>query len=134
VTRVDLIKGYYLATPVFLVLDGVFGLDLRAAFLQGSGARYLWYAACTILGLMAWRWPKMTAPIGLFESSVNFFLLIAAVMLPIMAPEVGPSGLVDADQIGLAGWSLLSFLLIGTACIVSFNTALNQLNPQRLRY
>ncbi len=118
-----LIRGYYLATPAFGVLDIVLGLDLRAAFLDGAGSRMLWYALCTGLGLVAWRWPVSAPLIGVVESSVNFFLLIAWIMLPIMLPT---------DDFGAwpGAWGVVPFLLIGTACIISFHSAKRALYAQ----
>lgn len=120
---VKLIRGYYLATPAFLLLDLVFGLDMRAAFLDGVGSRVLWYLLCTGLGLVAWRWPGSTPLIGVIESSVSFFLLIAWIMLPIMLPSDD-----FADWPG--SWGIVPFVLIGTACIISFHSAKRALHRQ----
>ncbi len=120
---VKLIRAYYLATPAFLVLDIALGMDMRAAFLDGTGSRVFWYLLCTGLGLVAWRWPVSAPLIGVIESSVNFFLLIAWIMLPIMLPSDD-----FADWPG--PWGIVPFVLIGTACIISFHSAKRALHRQ----
>ncbi|TVQ42001.1 MAG: hypothetical protein EA370_00745 [Wenzhouxiangella sp.] len=121
-----IIRGYYLATPVFLLLDVVLGLDLRVAFLDNSGARMAWYALCTGLGVVAWRWPVSAPLIGLLESAVSFFLLIVWIMLPIMLPT-------DDFSNWPGPWGILPFILIGSACIISFHSANRALMKQLSR-
>ncbi|MCC5824408.1 MAG: hypothetical protein JJU44_14105 [Planctomycetes bacterium] len=121
-SAVRLIGAYYLATPLFWLLDIGLGLDLRAAFLDGAGARLSWYVLCTVLGVIAWRWPAAAPLIGLVESAINFFLLIAGIMLPIMLP--------GDDLSNWPGpWGILPFLLIGSVCIYSFHSAKRALVP-----
>lgn len=125
-SELRLVQFYYLGTPLFLLLDVLLGLDLRAAFLEQSGARVAWYALCTGLGLIAWRIPTAAPFLGLVESALNFLLLCLAVMLPIMAPM-----LEDGGPAGLYGTRLLAFLLIGGMCITSFHLAMRQLHDRR---
>ena len=78
---VRLVALYYLATPLFAMLDFRGGLDLRAAFLQGHpGARLLYYAVLFAIGILVSQRPVLAPALGLLESGVNVCLLAVSVM------------------------------------------------------
>ena len=75
--------GYYLATPLFALLDWIFGWNVRAAGLAGQpGLRSAYYVVCTGAGVITALRPSLSRIVGLAESSVNIFLLILGVLLP----------------------------------------------------
>ncbi|MEM6575291.1 MAG: hypothetical protein AAF736_13540 [Pseudomonadota bacterium] len=106
-----MIRAYYLLTPLFMLLDWVLDLNLRVAGLADPGHRILYYGflvGCTVL---LWKVPQTSQLVALAESSVNFFLLIAGVMLPIL----GHAYLLDDPSYGFSGWpQLVNFLVTGT--------------------
>ena len=77
------IELYYLAaTPVFFLLDRIWGISVRAAFLDGWPlARYAYYGVCFGCGVWAMRQPARARMIGITESAANIVLLIFSVML-----------------------------------------------------
>lgn len=83
IDRHVLLRAYYLATPVFLLIDLLFHAPLRAAFLPEPGQRWAYYAFCLACGLAAHARPHWTRPIAFTESCVNLFLLALAILLPI---------------------------------------------------
>ena len=115
-----LLRWYYLATPIFLVIDVLLQAPLRVAFVGASGWRWLYYAFCMAIGILMRARPSATAALGMLESSVNVFLLIASVMLPIW----GAVDTIDAGgnlpQLGLSGWRLVNFVLAAAALTLSF--------------
>lgn len=75
----NLLLAYYAATVLFLLLDVLFGLNVRIAFLEASLAlRAGYYAFCfACLALMLWR-PGWIAIISAFESLVTLVALIVS--------------------------------------------------------
>ncbi len=72
-----LIRGYYLATPIFLLADVFFGVNVRVAFLdQWPAGKWIYYGVAFILGIIAWRRPEWTAKIGLIESGADVVFII----------------------------------------------------------
>ncbi len=78
-----LLRAYYLATPAFMVMDRLWGTDLRVSFLDGAPhIKYAYYAACFALGIVMMRAPLL-APVGaMIESGINVLLLSLSVLLP----------------------------------------------------
>lgn len=74
--------SYYLATLLFLVLDYVFGTNVRIAFLETlPAARLAYYGVCLFcLALMIWR-PAWTVFIATFESLVTMIALIISMSM-----------------------------------------------------
>jgi hypothetical protein len=75
-----LVVWYYLATPLFLLGDALWGWSVRVAFLdQFRAGRYAYYALCWIVGFIAWRAPRYASRLALLECSANLGLLILSV-------------------------------------------------------
>jgi hypothetical protein len=92
-----LLAGYYLAgTLVFTALDLWIGAGIRVPVLEGSGARWPYYAGLLILGGMALRFPRAAPWVGMGESLVNLTLVLLGVLLPILSRP----GVVDAGVSG----------------------------------
>ena len=72
-----IMRWYYAATAVFLLLDLLLDINVRVAFLDALPAfRGAYYVVCfTCLGMMLWR-PGWTVIISAFESLVTLSALI----------------------------------------------------------
>ena len=73
----QIMRWYYAATAVFLLLDLLLDVNVRIAFLEASPAlRAAYYGVCfACLGMMLWR-PAWTVIISAFESLVTLSALI----------------------------------------------------------
>ena len=75
-----LLVWYYLATPLFALLDFRGGVDLRAAFLHEYPAvRLVFYAGLFALGLLASQRTRLAPVIALIESGANIGMLVISV-------------------------------------------------------
>ena len=90
-----IVVAYYGATVIFLLLDTLFGINVRLAFLQEwPGWRALYYVFCLLcFGLMIWR-PAWRSWIGIAESLITLSLLIInmAARVVIVTDEMIESG------------------------------------------
>ena len=82
---VRLIRLYYAATTVFILLDYFLNINVRLAALdQSPGLRALYYLFCfACLGLMVWR-PAWTSLIASGESLITLSLLIISMAMRII--------------------------------------------------
>jgi hypothetical protein len=76
-TPAHLLRIYYAATLIFVVLDYFFSINVRLAFLEAwPEMRVIYYLLCFVcLGLMI-RWPAWSLWIGTIESMLSLSLLI----------------------------------------------------------
>lgn len=104
VTSPQLLKRYYLATGLFLLLDYLAGINVRVAFLAPWPLwRALYYLFCLgCLGLIIWR-PGLTLLVSTIESVLTLSALILGMGVRVMgqsafAPE-GGGAFISAEEI-----------------------------------
>ena len=74
---------YYLATPLFLILDVFFGISIRIPFLDNWPLlKYLYYMLVFVFGILMMRAPQLIRKIAVTESGFNIALLIIGFMWP----------------------------------------------------
>ena len=115
-TRV--LSKYYLATPVFMLVEWLAGMDLRVSIPWGGELlTYLYMAVCFVLGGFILKNPGYLNLFALFESSVNLFLLVLSVYLPIIA-VTGSPGEAGAFNFGIV--ELIHFVIVGSVLLYVF--------------
>ncbi len=123
------VRAYYLATIVFLLLDVIFHINVRIAFLEASPTlRALYYAVIfTCMALILWR-PAWTVVIGAVESLVSLVALILNMgmrtMLVTDAMLEGGTGLITMPEI-------TNFMITGSIAYVAFMRGMNELTNNR---
>jgi hypothetical protein len=119
------IRRYYLVTPLFFLLDSLFGYSFRISGLPQPGYRYAWYGFCLLCALGCYAAARFSALIAIVESSVNLLILLASVLLPIV--YLGDLGEESVPVIGLNGDNILNFLLTGGILLSVFYSAQHEL-------
>lgn len=77
-------QNYYLATPLFIILDALFGISLRIPFLDTAPVlKYIYYMLIFCCGLLIRRWPDTARVISLVECSVCLTLTCVGFMVPL---------------------------------------------------
>ena len=127
----DWIRRYYLLTPVFAVLDGVFGFSFRISGITDPGYRLAWYGLCLLCALGCYLRPRQAALIAVAESSGNLLILFLGILLPIF--RLGDLEPATLASVSANAGHMLNFLLSGAILILMFHSALGELhNPVRL--
>ena len=115
-----LIEAYYLATPLFFLVDVFLSFPIRVSALADPGLRYLYYAFALGCGVASRVRPKVGPYVGLAESSLNILLLILSVMLPIaQLPDRVFAG--ESLPAPISGLTLANFVLSGGILVASFH-------------
>jgi hypothetical protein len=76
-------KWYYYATPLFILLDYLGGINVRVAALDSMPLyKNTYYGFCILCGLCIYISPKYSPIVALLESGINFLLMILLLYLP----------------------------------------------------
>jgi hypothetical protein len=115
---------YYLASPVFLLLD-LAGMPLRAAFIEADGWRHAYYVLTFALGVLGWKVPALMPALGIVESSLSLGGLFVDAMSGIFRL---PGEVIDTQPTAKIATpaGLVNFMLSGIALIASFNLNLRR--------
>lgn len=107
------LRIYYAATAIFLLLDYIFGVNVRVAFLEPWPLwRSLYYLFCfACLGVMLWK-PALTTVVSTGESLITLSALILHMGIRVMSLSVGvmehgADGLIHVEEI-------LNFVISGS--------------------
>jgi hypothetical protein len=119
------IRRYYLLTPLFIVLDALFGLNFRISGLTSPELRYLYYGICLLCALACYWQSRYSALIAMAESSANLLILLAGIMIPIV--RLGDLTGDTAASAGISGDHLVNFLLSGGILLAVFYSAQEEL-------
>jgi hypothetical protein len=115
----QLLKWFYLASPVFFLIDIGLGWDIRISFLDHSPTwKAAYYLFCFSIGIMMWRWSMLEPILGIIEGGVNMLLLTLSVLLPYyQAIDAISSG----EQITnpLNSGSIINYILTGIFLMIS---------------
>jgi hypothetical protein len=113
------IQRYYLASPLFLVLGVWWGWEVRVTFLPDPGLRFAYYVLLGFLGLLAHFRPGSAPWVALGESSLNLFLIMLWILVPIFTLADDPLGAVPYTP----GQVLVNGLLAGGCFLLGFYRA-----------
>jgi hypothetical protein len=88
------VDAYYLATPLFALLDLAGGVNVRLVALdEHTGARVAYYALCLACLVAMRALPRFAPLVALLEGSVTLLLLVLGVLMPLLrAPELIDGG------------------------------------------
>jgi len=110
---ISVLRVYYAATAVFLLLDYAFDVNLRLAFLEPwPGWRAVYYAICfSCLGLIVWR-PGLTLLVTTVESLITLSALLLSMGVRVLSLSVNVletgGGIVTTEEI-------INFIIAGGA-------------------
>lgn len=120
VTRLSLLRWYYIATPLFWLAGLIWGVNVRVAFLDDFPVgRNIYYLLCCILGIVMVRAPAYASRLALAESAANLGLLIISVLawyVRMLDWAAGPSVAVRA----VTTTELVSFVLTSVVAATSY--------------
>jgi len=76
-------RWYYYATPLFILLDYLAGINVRVAALDSLPLhKNAYYGFCIICALGISIFPKYSVVVVLLESTINFLMVILLLLLP----------------------------------------------------
>ena len=81
--RNSAVRLYFYITPLFILLDFIFGINVRVSALETMPTyKNLYYGFCILCGICMYIIPRYSAIVALLESSINIMMLVLGVFLP----------------------------------------------------
>ncbi|MEL7186776.1 MAG: hypothetical protein AAFN50_10165 [Pseudomonadota bacterium] len=122
---------YYAATLVFLVLDYMFNVNLRAAFLEQHDVLrllyYLFLFGCLWLVL---RYPGKAMYVGTTESLVTVVALVASFAVRVLVPT---DAMLESGEGVVTGPEIINFLISGLYGYFAYMTGIRRINEAKRR-
>ena len=136
-TRHIVPRLYYYATPLFILLDYLGGLNIRAAILDSSPLyKNLYYGFCIACGVGIFVLPRLTPVVALFESSVSFLMIVLTIYLPYIRFVTQTDDILSADMPTVAGLNapcIVNLILAGGIAAIGFRGSIHELEISRGR-
>jgi len=81
--RHSIARWYYYITPLFILLDYIWGVNVRVNVLDSTPLyKSLYYGFCILCGLGMYIVPRYSAVVALFESTINVTMTVLGLFLP----------------------------------------------------
>ena len=119
---------YYLATPVFFLLDYLLGINLRVS-IPGGSEFWLngYYVVCFFAAFIVFKHELTGALFSLMECSINILLLFLSVMVPVFNLGQDP---LESSGFKFGVQEMIHFFIAGSVLLYSFYTNPLMLNRQ----
>lgn len=114
-----LVWAYYIATPLFLIIELLWGISLRVSPFLPTAMRYLYYTCCFGCGAACYLRPRSTPVIALAESTTNVVLIFVGFGTALIKASVTVAETESFPEV-LTFKSILGFGVIATIWIISF--------------
>ena len=124
-------KLYYAVTPLFILLDYVWDINVRVAVLDSKPLyKGLYYGFCVFCGIMVYIVPRCSAVVALFESAFIFIMTILGIFISYVQAILQMDDVLNADiqTISIVGPpQIVNLILAGGMSLLTFKMSLNEL-------
>lgn len=120
--------GYYWATILFVLLDFIVSLNIRAAFLEPwPMARAAYYAFCFVCLVLILRRPGWATAVVTVESLISLVALILGMSVRIMVPN---DAIFEESVNIVTIQEIVNFVIVGTVAYIAWVRGLKALKIQ----
>jgi len=124
-------RFYYYITPLFILLDYFFGINVRAAVLDTMPLyKNLYYGFCIMCGVGVFIFPRLTPVVTLFDSTTSILAIVLTVYMPYIRFVTQSDDILNADMpivVGISAPCTINLILVGIMAIIGFHGCLNEL-------
>ncbi len=116
-------RWYYYATPLFILLDYLAGINVRVTALESMPLyKNIYYGFCIFCGVLIFISPRYSPIVTILESVINILMMILLLFMPyvlcIMQEDILGEGLQNA--VAFNPLHYLNILLIGFVSFFAF--------------
>ena len=127
--RNSIARWYFYITPLFILLDYVLGVNVRVSAL-GSIPVYknLYYGFCILCGVCMYFVPRYSAIVTLFESIINFGMIVFSIFMPYIQNMIYAEDILNADfksmEEAINTQSIVNLVIVGSFVVLTFHKSI----------
>jgi len=129
--RFSISSLYYYMTPAFILLDYLWGINVRVAVLDGMPLyKNLYYGFCILCGVVVCILPWLSAAVALFESIIMIMMTVVGFFLPYVRLLNSGDDILNTDLRAFGEFgvpNVTNFLMALAIAIVSFRASIRAL-------
>jgi len=123
--RNSIARWYFYITPFFILLDYFGGVNVRVSALDSVPLyKNLYYGFCILCGICMYIVPRYSAVVALFESSINFMMIVLGIFLPYVQNILYVDDILSADfkamEASINAQSIVNLVIVGSCVILTF--------------
>ncbi len=123
--RNSIARWYFYITPLFILLDYFGGVNVRVSALEAVPLyKNLYYGFCILCGICMYIVPRYSAVVTLFESIINFGMIIFSIFMPYIQNMIYAEDILNADfkamEASLNAQPIVNLLIVGSCVILTF--------------
>lgn len=118
-------RWYFYITPLFILLDYFGGVNVRVSALDSEPLyKNLYYGFCILCGICMYIIPRYSAVVALFESLINFMMIVLGIFLPYVQNVLYVDDILNADfkamEESINIQPIVNLLIVGPCVILTF--------------
>ena len=123
--RNSIARWYFYITPLFILLDYFGGVNVRVSALDSVPLyKNLYYGFCILCGICMYIIPRYSAVVALFESSINFMMIVLGIFLPYVQNILYVDDILNSDfkamEESINIQPIVNLLIVGSCVILTF--------------
>ncbi len=122
-------RWYFYITPLVILLDDFGGVNVRVSALESMPLhKNLYYGFCILCGICMYIIPRYSAVVALFESSINFMMIVLGIFLPYVQYILYVDDILNADfkamEASRNAQSIVNLFIVGFCVILTFRKSI----------
>lgn len=124
--RNSIARWYFYITPLFILLDYFGGVNVRVSALDSMPLyKNLYYGFCILCGICMYIVPRYSAVVALFESTINFMMIVLGIFVPYVQNILYVDDILSADfkamEESLNIQSIVNLVIVGSFVVLTFH-------------
>jgi len=127
--RNSIARWYFYITPLFILLDYIWGVNVRVSALGSiPGYKNLYYVFCILCGVCMYFVPRYSAVVTLFESIINFGMIVFSIFMPYIQNMIYAEDILNADfksmEEAINTQSIVNLVIVGSFVVLTFHKSI----------
>ncbi len=127
--RNSIARWYFYITPLFILVDYFWGVSVRVSALDSWPVyKNVYYGFCVLCGVSMYVVPQYTAVVALFESIINFTMIMLCLFVPYVQNILFVDDILDADFKTMGGslniLPIVNLLIVGSCAVLTFHKSI----------